>query len=81
MEFLDPPKAGAVSLDVGIAPELPAWHSCLGKGTQRPAGKTPDWASTWQEECVMKSGFPYPSLPVNWRCPNIKAFESLCLFH
>lgn len=61
MEILGPPKAGAVSVGVGIMPKLPAWHWCLGEGlTQRPAGKTQDWDSTWQEECVVKTGPPCP---------------------
>lgn len=29
----------------------------------------------------MKTGFPCPSLPVSWRCSNIKAFQSLCVFY
>lgn len=31
MEILGPPKAGAVSVGVGVTPELPAWHWCLGE--------------------------------------------------
>lgn len=43
MEILGLPKAGAVSVAVGIMPELPAWHWFLGERlAQRPAGKTLD---------------------------------------
>ena len=50
LEILGPPKVEAVSVGMGIMPELPAWHWCLGEGlAQRVAGKTLDCDSTWQE--------------------------------
>lgn len=66
MEIPGLPKAGAVSVGMGIVPELPACHWFLGEGlAQRPAGKTPDWDNTWQEKGVIESGPLCPSLPVS----------------
>lgn len=50
MEILGPPKVEVVSVGMGITPELPAWHWCLGGGlARRVAGKTLDCNSTWKE--------------------------------
>lgn len=61
MEILGPPRAGAVSVGMGIMPEWPAWHWCLGEGlAQRPAGKTQDWGSAWQDSVSWKLDLHVP---------------------